>query len=726
MALHHRTCTLCEAMCGLAVEVEGRTVTSIRGDKEDPFSRGFLCPKATALADVQADPDRLRFPVRRTAGGWQRVSWKEALDETADRVAAIQASGGRDALAVYLGNPSVHNWGTVLAGVPLVKALGTKNRYSATSLDQLPHHVAALLMFGHQLLLPIPDVDRTDFLLVLGANPVVSNGSLMTAPGMPLRLKALRARGGRLVVVDPRRTETAELADVHHFIRPGTDALLLLAMLHTLFAEQRVSPGRLADFTDGVQAVARLAAEFSPERVAGPTCIPAESIRLLAREFAAARSAVAYGRVGLSTQGFGGLCQWLLNVLNMVTGNLDRAGGAMFTRPAFDVLLASLAGRGHFGRRRSRVRGLPEFSGEFPVATLAEEILTPGPGRITGLLTVAGNPVLSAPNGGRLDRALATLDFMAAVDFYVNETTRHAHLILPPTSPLEHDHYDVVFHLLAVRNTAKYSPGLFAPERGAMHDWQIFNALSARLARRGRLGWLRGGARSLLLSVATPRRVLDLALRSGPYGWRSARRLSLRALEEAPHGVDLGPLEPCLPARLFTPDKRIRLAPPELVADLSRLRERLLGPAPVAGDGWLQLVGRRDLRSNNSWMHNSPRLVKGRERCTLLMHPGDASRRGLTAGQLVEVESRVGRLAIPLEVSEEMMPGTVSIPHGWGHGRPGVQAGVATAHAGVSINDLTDDESVDALTGGAAFSGVPVRVAAAVADQPRKPRSAVG
>jgi anaerobic selenocysteine-containing dehydrogenase len=726
MSVHHRTCTLCEAMCGLAIEVEGGAIRSIRGDPEDPFSRGFLCPKATALADVEADPDRLRFPVRRTPAGWQRVSWKEALDETADRLGAIQASAGRDAVAVYLGNPSVHNWGTVLAGVPLVKALGTKNRYSATSVDQLPHHLAALLMFGHQLLLPIPDVDRTDFFLVLGANPVVSNGSLMTAPGMPLRLKALRRRGGRLVVVDPRRTETAELADVHHFIRPGTDALFLLAMLHTLFAEGRVAPGRLGECTDGLDTLAQLVREFPPERAEGPTGIPAETIRRLARDFSSARSAVAYGRVGLSTQGFGGLCQWLLNVLNLVTGNLDRAGGAMFTRPAFDLLRAALAGRGHYARRRSRVRGLPEFSGEYPVATLAEEILTPGPGRIQGMLTIAGNPVLSTPNGARLDRALASLDFLAAVDFYVNETTRHAHLILPPTSPLQHDHYDVVFHLLAVRNTAKYSPALFAPEPGALHDWQIFNGLSTRLARRGRLGFFRGGARALLLSLATPRRLLDLALRTGPYGRRSGRRLSLQALDAAPHGIDLGPLEPCLPERLFTPDRRIRLAPAELVADLARLRERLLGPAPAVRDGSLQLVGRRHLRSNNSWMHNSLRLVKGRERCTLLMHPEDAAERGLSSGQVVQVESRVGSLALPLEVSEEMMPGTVSIPHGWGHGRPGVQAGVATAHAGVSINDLTDDESVDALTGGAAFSGVPVRVAAALADQPRKPRSAVG
>jgi anaerobic selenocysteine-containing dehydrogenase len=708
MALHHRTCSLCEAMCGLTLEVEGGRILSLRGDKDDPLSRGFLCPKATALEDIHEDPDRLRFPVRRTADGWQRLSWKQALDETAEKLLRLQAEHGRDAVGVYLGNPTVHNLGTLLLGVPFVKALGTHNRFSATSVDQLPHHLAALLMFGHQLLLPIPDVDRTAFLLVLGANPAVSNGSLMSAPGMPLRLKALKARGGRLVVVDPRRTETAELADTHLFIRPGTDALLLLALLHTLFAEKRVQPGRLVSLVDGLEAVEQLVRAFPPELAAGPTGVEAESIRTLARDFASAPSAVAYGRVGLSTQEFGGLSQWLLNVLNTVSGNLDRAGGAMFTRPALDVI-GSGASRGHFARRRSRVRQLPEFGGEFPASAMAEEILTPGPGRVRALVTVAGNPVLSTPNGAQLDRALASLDFMVSVDFYVNETTRHAHLILPPTSPLEHDHYDVVFHLLAVRNTAKYSPALFPPPPGALQDWEIFNGLTARLARRGRLGWLRSQARALALRLAPPRRLLDLGLRAGPHGRRSPHRLSLRALEAAPHGVDLGPLQPCLPGRLGTPGKRIRLAPQLLLADVDRLRQRLLDQ-PMAANGALRLVGRRQLRSNNSWMHNSLRLVKGPARCTLLMNPADAAARGLSPGEAVVVESRVGAIPLPLEVSEEMMAGTVSIPHGWGHARPGVVAQVATAHPGASINDVTDELAVDALTGGAAFSGVPVQV----------------
>jgi anaerobic selenocysteine-containing dehydrogenase len=484
---HYRTCHLCEAMCGIAITVEDGRIQSILGDADDPFSRGHICPKAVALQDVHDDPGRLRHPVRRTANGWQRLSWEEAFDEAARRIHAVQRQHGRDAVALYLGNPNVHNHGSLLFGGLLTRALRTRNRFSATSVDQLPHHVAAHAMYGHQLLLPIPDIDRTRFLLVLGANPVVSNGSLMTAPGVARRLKDIRARGGRVVVVDPRRTETAAIADEHLFIRPGTDVLLLLALLRTLFAENRVAPGRLGAFTDGIEVLARSVAPFTPERVAPATGVPAERTRALAREFAASAPAVCYGRVGVSTQAFGGLCQWLIQALNIVTGNLDQPGGAMFTTPAFDLvdLTARRRQHGHFATRRSRVRQLPSFGGEFPVSALAEEILTPGAGQVRGLVTSAGNPVLSTPNGRQLDRALAGLDAMVAIDFYVNETTRHAHLILPPTFALEHDHYDVVFHVLAIRNTAKYSPPLFAPAAGARHDWQIMLELSTRLDRRG-------------------------------------------------------------------------------------------------------------------------------------------------------------------------------------------------------------------------------------------------
>jgi anaerobic selenocysteine-containing dehydrogenase len=708
-ATHYRTCSLCEAMCGLAVTVRDGVVADIRGDADDVFSRGHVCPKAVALKDVHEDPDRLRAPMRRTAGGWQEIGWEEALDEAAERLAGVQRAHGRSAVAFYQGNPVVHNYHAVLGGQLLARALRTRSLFSATSVDQLPHMLASLLMLGHQLLLPVPDIDRTGFLLVLGANPVASNGSLMTAPGVERRLLALRARGGRLVVVDPRRTETAAMADQHLPIRPGTDAFLLLALLHAIFAEGLAREGRILGLCDGLADVREAAARVPPETAAARTGIAAETIRALARDFAAAPAAVAYGRVGISTQEFGGLCCWLVNVLNIVTGNLDRAGGAMFPRPAVDlVALAERLGRtGHFDRRRSRVRGLPEFGGELPVSTLAEEIETPGEGQVRGLVTLAGNPVLSAPGGARLSSALERLDFMVSVDIYLNETTRHAHLLLPPVGPLERDHYDLVFHALAVRNTARYSTALFEPPAGARDEWQILFALSRRLgAAKGERGGLLARAGRAGLARLGPRGALGLLLRTGPYG-RGLRPfghgLTLRRLEGEPHGVDLGPLEPCLPRRLATPGRRIALAPPRLLEDV----QRLLAAPPARG---LRLIGRRDLRSNNSWMHNSERLVKGRERCTLLMSPADARRRGFRDGQHVRVRSRAGEVRVRLETTDSMPDGVVSLPHGWGHGREGTRLSVANAHAGASLNDVTDPLAVDALSGVAVLNGTPVEV----------------
>lgn len=708
---HFRTCNLCEAMCGIAVRVEGGRIASIRGDDDDPFSRGHICPKAVALQDLHEDPDRLRRPLRRRGADWEEVSWDAALDEAAERLAAVQKAHGREAVAVYQGNPTVHNHGSAIFGQVLLRSLGTRSRYSATSVDQLPQMLAALSMFGHQLLLPVPDVDRTRYFLVLGANPLASNGSLMTAPGIERRLKELRSRGGRLVVVDPRRTETAAIADLHVPIRPGTDALLLLALLHVLFTEDLARPGTLAAFTDGLDEMRALVAPFTPESVEPATGVPAATARQVARDFAAAEAAVAYGRVGVSMQEFGGLASWLLNVLNVVTGNLDRPGGAMFTLPAVDLvgLSGRLGQRGHFDKGRSRVRGLPEFGGEYPVAALAEEIETPGPGQLRALVTSAGNPVLSTPNGRRLDRALSGLEFMVSIDPYLNETTRHAHLVLPPTAALEHDHYDVIFHTLAVRNTAKHSPALFPPGPDARHDWQILLGLARRLdARKGSLGW-RARATYAMLGRLGPSGLVDLMMRSGPYGsWRRPLGgLSLRRLRRAPHGVDLGALRPCLPQRLYTRGRRIRLAPERFVRDLERLR----ASAPPVADG-LRLIGRRDLRSNNSWMHNSERLVKGRDRCTLLMHPQDAGRRGLSDGQRVHVSSRVGSVEAAVQVTSDVMEGVVCLPHGWGHDREGTRLTVARAHAGVSFNDLSDDQCVDALCGTARFSGTPVEVRA--------------
>ncbi len=714
-ARHFRTCSLCEAMCGIEISLQNGKLR-IEGDAEDVFSHGYICPKAIALQDLQYDQDRLKQPVRRTSKGWQKIGWDEAFDEVADNLKRIQAQHGRHSVAFYFGNPTVHNYGSMLFGPGFIRSLHTRNRFSATSVDQLAHHFAGYFMFGHQLLLPIPDLDRTDFLLIMGGNPAVSNGSLMTAPDVAGRLRAIRERQGKVILIDPRRTETARLADEHIFIRPGTDVLLLLALLNVIYAENLLKLGRLAEFTDGMESISKLVEDFSPERIAPITGIGAERVRELARDFAAAKTAVCYGRIGVSTQEFGGACQWLINVLNIVTGNLDRPGGAMFTKPAFDPLSApeGLAPRGSFGRWHSRVRKLPEFAGELPVAALAEEILTPGKDQIKAVVTSAGNPVLSTPNGRQLDRAFESLEFMASIDFYINETTRHANIILPPTAPLEHDHYDLALHLLAVQNTAKYSPPLFAPEENTRHDWQIFLELQTRMDSKSLLSSVTAKTKRAFASrFLPPSRVLDLALRFGPYGSKFnplSSGLTLAKLKRSPHGVDLGPLESCLPQRLCTPSKRITLAPEPLVNDIERVKRKLLESSSNGNSNDLMLIGRRHLRSNNSWLHNSERLVKGPARCTLLMHPDDAANRDLIMGQRVQVRSRTGSIEIPVEISEEMMPGVISIPHGWGHDRSGVQLGVARQHAGVSINDLTDEQSIDALCGTAAFNGTWVKV----------------
>jgi anaerobic selenocysteine-containing dehydrogenase len=685
---HFRACNLCEAICGLEITVAGGAITDLRGDPLDPLSQGHICPKGNALIDLHADPDRLKGPLRRAGEGWAPIAWDAAYDLVAERLQDAVARHGDDAVGIYLGNPNVHNSGTMLSSGGFLRAFRTRNRFSATSVDQLPHHRAAVEMFGHPLLLPIPDVDRTEYFLVLGANPLVSNGSIMTAPGMRSRMKAVQARGGRVVVVDPRRTETAAVADEHHFIRPGTDALFLLAVLDTIFEAGDANLGRLAEFSDGLEELRSAARAFPPELVAERTGIRPETIRGIARAFATAERAVAYGRVGLSTQSFGGLCQWLVNALNAITANLDEPGGMMWPRPAFDLLAQAEAGAAYAGRWRSRVRGLAEFDGEFPVATMADEMLTPGPGQIRALITVAGNPVLSTPNGAQLDAALSQLEFMVSIDPYVNETTRHADVILPPATGLEVEHYDVIFHHFAVRNTARYSQALFpiAPEQ--RFDWQIFEALRARLT--GKTG-------------KTPAERLDLGLREGPYA------TTLDELRAQPHGVDYGPLQPCLPQRLLTADGRVRLAPPAFIADLERLAASLAAPAPE-----LVLIGRRQLRGNNSWMHNAPRLMRGPDRCTLMLNATDAQARGIATGDPVEVRSAIGAVTVPAEVTDALMPGVVSLPHGFGHARAGVGQALAAAKPGASFNDLSDPARLDELTGNAVLNGVPVEVRVAV------------
>lgn len=699
-------------MCGLVIETSDGRIDKIRGDENDPLSRGHICPKAVALQDLHEDPDWLRRPLRRRGTDFEEVSWEAAIDEAASRLHDIQTAHGRSAVAMYQGNPVVHNHGALIYGQLFARTLGTHSHYSATSVDQLPQMLAAFLMYGHQLLMPVPDVDRTRHFLILGANPLASNGSLMTAPGIRKRLMDIRARGGVVVLVDPRRTETAAYADRHFAIRPEADALFLLALIHTIFDEGLARPGRLKDMTHGLDDLARLARDFSPEQAAPAVGIGPEEIRLEAREFAGAASAVCYGRVGISTQSFGGLASWLMNALNVITGNLDREGGFMFTRPAVDVVdLAARAGRkGRFGKHHSRVRGAPGFSGEWPVATLAEEIETEGKGQIRALVTLGGNPVLSTPNGGRLEGALRGLDFMVSIDPYVNETSRLASLILPPASPLTRDHYDLVFHLLAVRNTVKFSPALFDKPKEARHDWEILLDLSESLARKRGEEKIASRVVRRVMRRLGPRGVIGQLLRFGPYGpgLNPFRRgVTLGRLDREPSGVDLGPLAPCLPGRLHTPRHRIQLTPAAFVEDLPRLEAWMKEAGKV---GALTLIGRRELRSNNSWMHNAERLMKGGDRCTLQMHPDDAAARKISNGQAVRIRSRVGEVRAPVEVTDAIRPGVVSLPHGFGHGRAGVRLGVARLHAGASFNDVADELRVDGLCGTAAFSGTEVDV----------------
>lgn len=713
-SVHFRTCHYCEAMCGLAIEVAEGKVLSIRGDREDVYSQGHLCPKALALQDIHEDPNRLRRPVRRTADGWQEVSWEEALAEVADRIFELQRRYGRDAVGIYTGNPTVHNTGTILYLYDFAKAVGTRNRFASHSLDQLPQMFVNGELYGHQAMFPVPDLDRTDYFLILGANPLVSNGSIMATPNIAGKLRAIRERGGKVVVIDPRRTRTARAADEHFFIRPGTDVLFLLALVHTLFAEQLLRPNHLMEFSDGLEELEALVKPFTPEAVAAATGMAAGDIRRLARELSGCERAVCYGRLGVSVQAFGTLCQWLINVINILTGQLDREGGMMFTRPAVDFL-SLLREEAKALRWSSRVRGLPETAGDLPAATMADEILTAGPGQVKGLITIAGNPVLSVPNGKRMDEALASLDFMVAIDIYINETTRHADLILPPATGLEVFHFDFVLNIVAIRNVVNFSEPVLPKGPGTRYDWEILYGLQKRIEK------LRGGwpsrLKHLLFDRLTPERRIDLALRTGPYGlWggRLGRRdgLSLSKLRAQPHGIDLGALEPCLPGRLFTHNKRINLVPETITGDLVRARQ-LMDAAPESESrmGELLLIGRRHLQSNNSWMHHIPRLMKnGADRCVALLHPQDGRRLGVEEGQKIRVSTATGAIILRATFSVDIMPGVISIPHGWGHDREGVDLPVASTFPGVSVNDLTDHRLVDEVTGNAVFNGIPVKV----------------
>ena len=685
-----RACPLCEAICGLEMQFEDGQMVAIRGDEADPFSRGHVCPKGNAILDLEADPDRLTSPVHKVDGQWRTIGWDEAFALAGRGLAKVQKAHGAASVAAYLGNPNVHHFGHIAYLPSLLRLLRTPNLYSASSVDQWPHQFVNALMFGHQFLLPIPDIDRTDYLLMIGANPVASNGSLMTAPGIPRRIKALTARG-KLVLIDPRRTETAELASEHHFIRPGSDGLFLVAFVQGLMrqgpARTKHYEGKLAGLDQAMKAIA----EVDCSDVLGVTGIDADTIGRLAAEFYAAPSAVAYGRMGVSVQRFGTLCQWLLQLANLYTGNLDREGGALVNEAAIPVTGPGTSS-GQRGRWRSRVRGLPEFAGELPVAVLAEEMQTPGEGQVRALLTVAGNPVLSTPDGRNLDAAIGALDFMVSIDFYINETTRHADLILPPASPLTQYHYDLIFNAFAVRRVARINVPLRQRSESERADWEIINGIGAAYAEASGKPWQ---------ALPPPKTMIAAGLARGGSG------LAMADLEAAPHGLDLGPLRPSLLARLETETGMIEAAPPTMLAQLQALRS---GIASVETLRPLRLIGRRDARSNNSWMHNAQRLVKGKTRHHLLMHPADLASRKIESGARVRIRSRVGVIETDVIASEQMMPGAICLPHGFGHGLEGVRLTRASQVAGASYNDLSDAMSLDGACGNAALNGLAVEV----------------
>ena len=694
--------------CGLEIESDGREILAIRGDKQNTFTRGHICPKGIAQQDLYNDPDRLRKPMRRKGTSWEEISWDAALEEAGENLAAAQKKYGRDALGVYWGNPASHDFGSLLSLIPFVKGFRSKNIYSANSVDSLSRMLVSVFIYGSQAAIPIPDLERAQYFLILGSNPAVSQGSAMTAPDCRRRLLEIRDRGGKMVVIDPRRTETARIADRHYFIVPGTDAWFLFAFLDVLFKEKLIASGALSGKMEGLENLAECAALFPPEKVAGAVGISAAEIRELARDFAGAESAVCFGRMGTSTQEFGSIATWLIDAINIVTGNLGRIGGSLFPSPGVDLLWFSKLTRqlGDFNRWQSRVTKLPEFNGEFPVAGLAEEMETPGPGQIKALVTLTGNPILSLPNGPRLERAFEKLDYMVSIDFYINETSRHANLILPPVTALESEHYPILELGLSVRNHARFSAAVIPKPPEEKYLWEIMVDLVAALEKHsGFFSSVVGGIKHQALKVFHPERQLGLLLRLGP------RRIKLRELKKHPHGLDLGPLEAGVERALCRKNRLLNLAHPALVKDVERLKAKLEAP-PRPGEGELQLISRRTLRSINSWMHNSERLVKGRDQCTLMMHPEDAKARGVSAGQAVTVSTKVGAIQVPVEITDEMMPGVVSMAFGWGHHRPGTRMRVAAEHAGVSMNDIVDETWYDRVSGISVLDGLPVKVSA--------------
>lgn len=715
---HFRTCHLCETMCGIAVEYEGDQILSIKADVYDVLSKGNICPKATGLQDVHNDPDRLKTPIKKLNGQWVEISWGEAFKEVGERLGEIQRRDGKNAVASYEGRSTAHNLGCLLMVDPLRRFIGTENIYTGSTVDQQPHNFVWYFMLGHQFMATIPNLANTDYYLMLGTNPKISNGAQMaTGANTYKKLEAIRKRGGKVILIDPRRSETAPYCNEHHFIKPATDALLLIGLIKTVFDKGLATPGRLKNDITGWDKIESMVKDFELEGIAKTTGISAADIERIGVEFASAKTAVCYGRTGLSMQEFGGLCNWLMQVLNVVTGNMDEPGGMMFPVTAIDTFSVLESVAGNYGRYKSRVSGRPEFADELPVSVLAEEIMTPGKGQIKGLIAIAGNPVLSIPNGKLLEEALDQLEFMVSIDPYLNETSCRADIILPPVSPFEKSHYDLFYHTYDTINWAKYSPALFKPAAPGLTDYEIIGEVIKRIVVKRTSNPLKklfaNAVGSFLLKALSPELILDLGLRFGPYGkglnpFKDG--LSLKKLKENPHGVFLGEHHRTIPERLYTKDKKLHLAPDILLSDIPRLKQRWLsGEAAVASEFDLLIVSRNTNRTLG-WMHNSLRLVKGKETCTLLIHPDDASKRKIKDNTYVAVSSVTGSIEVLVKISDAMMPGVVSMPHAWGHTRPGTRLSVANAHPGASLNDITNEKVMDELTGNGVVHGVPVKV----------------
>ena len=706
--LKYRTCHLCEAMCGLEIEVENNQVLSIKGHKEDIYSKGHICPKGVALKELHEDPNRLKKPVQRTENGWREISWTAAFDIVEKELKKIRKKDGNDAIATYTGNPTVHNTGTALTLYDTVNAINTKNRYASHSLDSVPVFLVNQMMFGHAMLAPVPDIENLDYFLIIGANPLASNGSFMSTPDIKGKIKRIKEKGGKVVVIDPRKTETAKKASEHYFIKPEMDVLLLLGIINEIFKRDIRRDDPCISYSKGLEDLKQLAQDYPIEIISPLTAISENNILQIVEDLIQSKSPVVYGRLGVNTQRFGTLCQWLITSINVLLGQLDKKGGLLFTLPAIDYVTL-MAHESKMFRYKSRLKEYGEIVGEYPTATMAEEMLTPGKGQIKALLSIAGNPARSAPNSTQVEEALQGLDFMVAVDMYINETTQYANIILPPAVGLETMHYSFVLHMVATQNTTKFSPPPLSIDAEQRYDWQIMTELQRRLFDGNPIKSIQ----NYITSKISPKRKLDLALKTGPYGIWGGRRfkkdgLSLAKLEKIKEGVLLEELKPQLPKRLFTSDKKVNLAPDLFVKELENVKTLLSQNKHT--DYPFTLIGRRHLRSNNSWMHNLPILQGGSRKCTAMIHPTDAAKLSLSNDQEVEVYSKLGSISIAVEITEDVIPGTISIPHGWGHAGKNIQLDVAQKDQGVNVNKLMDHERLDPLSYNMAFNGHPVGI----------------